>query len=83
LRIAVGGSGRGELSDLLGDGLVDQDELEGFLGQVAAGNQPFVVLLDQQRADQADDRGPVGALLCQAREGAGLVRACSSATMAR
>jgi hypothetical protein len=27
---------------------------------LAAGDGPFVVLLGEQRADQADDRGPVG-----------------------
>jgi hypothetical protein len=48
----VGGSGRGELGDLLGGGLVDQDELERFLGEVAAGDQPLIVLLDQQGTGQ-------------------------------
>ena len=56
----MGGSGRGELGDLLSDGLVDQDELQGLLGQIAAGDQPLVVLLDEQRTGQADQRGDVG-----------------------
>jgi hypothetical protein len=56
----VGGSGRGELGDLLSDGLVDQDELQGLLGQVAAGDQPLVVLLNEQRPGQAQQRGVVG-----------------------
>ena len=54
------GSGRGELGGLLGGGLVDQDELEGFLVQVAAGGQPLVVLLDQQGTGQPQQGGVVG-----------------------
>ena len=49
----------GELGDLLG-GLVLEDEGEGLLGWVAAGDQPLVVLLDQQHAGQAQQRGVVG-----------------------
>jgi hypothetical protein len=40
------------LGGLLGGGLVDQDELERFLGEVAAGDQPLIVLLDQQGTGQ-------------------------------
>jgi hypothetical protein len=79
----VGGSGRGELGDLLGGGLVDQDEVERFLGEVAAGDEPLVVLLDQQGTGQPQEGGVVGAPLCQA-VGVGVAwRACASATMAR
>ena len=56
----MGGSGRGELGGLLGGGLIDQDELERFLGEVAAGDQPFVVLLDQQGTGQPQQGGVVG-----------------------
>ena len=56
----MGGSGRGELGNLLGDGLVDQDELERFLGQIASGDQPLVVLLDEQRTGQPQQGGVVG-----------------------
>jgi hypothetical protein len=52
--------GWGELGDLLGVRLVDQDELEGFLGEVAAGDEPFVVLLDQEGTGQPQQGGVVG-----------------------
>jgi hypothetical protein len=58
--VAQGWSERG---DLLGGGLLDQDEFEGFLGEVAAGDEPFVVLLDQQGTSQPQQGGVVGEYL--------------------
>jgi hypothetical protein len=55
--VAQGGS---ELGGLLGGGLVDQDELQGLLGEVAAGDEPLVVLLDQQGTGQGQQGGVVG-----------------------
>ena len=48
----MGCSGQSELGGLLGGGLFGEDNLERLLGQLATGDQPFIVLLDQQRAGQ-------------------------------
>ena len=45
---------------LLVDVVVAEDEREGLLGEVAAADEPFVVLLDQQRAGEPDRAGVVG-----------------------
>src|SRR5712691_8279944 len=59
-----GGSGWLEGAHLLSFGvalvLVDEDERERFGRQVAAADEPLVVLLDQQRAGEADCRLVVG-----------------------
>jgi hypothetical protein len=38
----------------------DQAGADDIEAEVAAGDGPFIVLLGQDRADQADDRGAVG-----------------------
>lgn len=41
-------------------GLLLEDQADRLLGEVTAGKQPLVVLLDQERSDQTDCRGVVG-----------------------
>ena len=40
--------------------LLDPESGQGFLGEVASGDEPFVILLDQQHAGEPDQRVVVG-----------------------
>ena len=66
--VGVGGSGGVETAHLLvavfervlPEALSVEDQGHRFGGEVAAGDEPFVVLFDQQRAGEADHGGVVG-----------------------